>query len=57
MLVYTSLVRPIFEYRAACCDPCIEGQINASDQVKGKLLNLLIIPRILTGKPWFSVGR
>jgi hypothetical protein len=29
---YTSLVRPILEYGAACWDPFWEGQINASDR-------------------------
>jgi len=35
-LAYTSLVRPILEYGAACWDPCREGQINASDRVQTK---------------------
>ena len=30
-LTYMSLIRPILEYRAACWDPCTEGQINALD--------------------------
>jgi len=55
-LAYTSLVRPILEYGAACWDPCTEGQINALDQVQRKPLNLLIMQRILTGKPRLSVG-
>jgi hypothetical protein len=32
-LAYTSLVRPILEYGAACWDPYREGQINALDRV------------------------
>jgi len=33
-LAYTSLVRHILEYGAACWDPCREGQINALDRVQ-----------------------
>jgi len=33
-LAHTSLVRPVLEYRAACWDPCREGQINALDRVQ-----------------------
>jgi hypothetical protein len=35
-LAYTSLVRPVLEYGAACWDPCREGQINALDRVQKK---------------------
>ena len=35
-LTYVSLVSPILEYGSACWDPCIEGQINALDQVQKK---------------------
>jgi hypothetical protein len=35
-LAYTSLVRPIREYGAACWDPYREGQINALDQMQKK---------------------
>jgi hypothetical protein len=35
-LAYTSLVRPILEYGAACWDPYREGQINALDRVQNK---------------------
>jgi hypothetical protein len=35
-LVYTSLVRPILEYRAACWDPYKEVQIIAVDRVEKK---------------------
>jgi hypothetical protein len=36
-LAYTSLVRPILEYGAACWDPYREGQINALDRVQKKV--------------------
>jgi len=32
-----SLVRPILEYGAACCNPYREGQISALDRVQEKL--------------------
>jgi hypothetical protein len=51
----TSLVGSTLEYEVACWDPR-KGQINELDQVKIKLLNLLIIRRILNGKRWLSVG-
>ena len=35
-LAYTTLVRPILEYGAACWDPYREGQIHALDQVQKK---------------------
>ena len=35
-LAYTSLVRLILEYGAACWDPCTEGQITALDRVQTK---------------------
>ena len=35
-LAYTSMVRHILEYRAACWDPYREGQINALDWVRTK---------------------
>jgi hypothetical protein len=35
-LAYTSLVRPILEYGAACWDPCTECQISALDRVQNK---------------------
>jgi hypothetical protein len=41
-LAYTSLVRPILEYGAACWDPYRECQINALDRVQ-KASNLHII--------------
>jgi hypothetical protein len=36
-LAYTSLVRPILEYGAACWDPYRECQINAVDRVQKKV--------------------
>ena len=35
-LAYTSLVRPILEYGAACWDPYREGHINVLDRVQTK---------------------
>jgi hypothetical protein len=35
-LTYTSLVRSVLEYGAACWDPCRDGQINALDRVQGR---------------------
>ena len=35
-LAYTSLVRRILEYGAACWDPCREAHINALDRVQMK---------------------
>jgi hypothetical protein len=35
-LAYTSLVRPILEYGAVCCDPYRECQISALDRVQNK---------------------
>jgi hypothetical protein len=35
-LAYTSLMRPILEYGAACWDSYREGQINALDRVQKK---------------------
>ena len=35
-LAYTSLIRPVLEYEAACWDPCREGKINALDRVQKK---------------------
>jgi hypothetical protein len=36
IIAYTSLVRPIFEYGAACWDPYTECHINALDPVQNK---------------------
>jgi hypothetical protein len=36
-LAYTSLVRPILEYGAACWDPSRAGEINALDRVQTKV--------------------
>jgi hypothetical protein len=35
-LAYTSLMRPILEYGAACWDPIREGQLDALDRVQKK---------------------
>jgi hypothetical protein len=56
-LAYTSLVRPILEYRALCWDPFREGQINALDRVRKKEENLQILRMIRTGKRWRNVER
>ena len=50
-----SLVRPILEYGAACCDPYREGQISALDRVQRKRPNLHIIQTVRTGKLWRRV--
>jgi len=55
-LAYTSLARPILEYRVACWDPYREYQISALDQVQIKLLNLHIIQEVQTGNLWCSIG-
>jgi len=36
-LAYTTLVRPILEYGAACWDPYMEGQIHMLDRVQKKV--------------------
>lgn len=55
-LAYTSLVRPILKYGAACWDPYREYQITALDAFKRKLLNLPIIREARVGNLWRSVG-
>jgi hypothetical protein len=51
-LAYTSSVRPILEYGAACWDPYREGQIHALDRVqKKKRQNLYTTGTNRTGKP------
>jgi hypothetical protein len=52
-LAYTSFVRPILEYGAACWDPYREGQINALDRVQQKAAKR----PIRTGKLWRSAER
>ena len=53
-LTYTSLVRPMPKYGAACYNPYREGQINALDRVQTKQLNLLIIRKIETKAAQFA---
>jgi hypothetical protein len=50
-LAYTSLVRPILEYGAACWDPYRKGQVNALVRVQNLRQNLHIIEMIQIGKP------
>ena len=50
--VYTSLLRPIFEYGTACWDSYTEGQINALDRVLKKAVQFTVHT-----KHWLSVGR
>jgi hypothetical protein len=38
-LAYTTLVRPIPEYGAVCCDPNREGQVSALNRVQKERLN------------------
>ena len=56
-LAYTSPVRPILEYGAACWDPYREGQIHALDRVQKQADNLRIIRANRTGKHYRSVER
>jgi hypothetical protein len=59
-LAYTSLVRPILEYGAACWDPYMEGQINALVRVQKKAAKFaigIIIGMVRTGNPWRSAER
>jgi hypothetical protein len=57
-IAYTSLVRPILEYGAACWDPYRKCHINALDRVqKKKLPNFLKAREAQAGNPWRSVGR
>jgi len=54
-LAHTSLVRPVFEYGAACWDPCREGQIKALDRVQTKSAQFTDHTKD-SDKPWLSVG-
>jgi hypothetical protein len=56
-LAYTSSVRPIPEYGAACWDPYREGQINALTRCKRKRLNLHTTGTNRTWKPGRSARR
>ena len=55
-LAYTSLVRPILEYGAACWDQYRKCQISALDCVHKRLLNLRIIREAQAGNLWCSLG-
>jgi len=48
-LAYTTLVRPILEYGAACWDPYREGQIRALDRVQNKAAVCISYERIELG--------
>jgi len=37
-LAYMSFLRPVLQYGATCWHPCREGQINALDRVKTKIV-------------------
>jgi hypothetical protein len=50
-LAYTSLVRPILEYGAACWDSYRKGQVNALYRVQNMAKNLHITEIIQIGKP------
>ena len=56
-LAYTSLVRPIFEYGAACWNPYREWQMSALDQVQNKAAKFAHHSEVQTGNLWHSVGR
>ena len=53
-LAYTSLVRPILEYRAACWDPYRECQIMALDSVQNKAAKFALYSG---GSNWESLAQ
>jgi len=53
-LAYTSLVRPILEYGAACWDPCRECQISALDRAQNKAAKFA---RHSGGSEWESLAQ
>ena len=53
-LAYTSLIRPILEYGAACWDPCRECQISAFDRVQNRAANFAHLSR---GSDWESLAQ
>ena len=54
ILAYTSLVRPILEYGAACWDPYRECQISALDSVQNKAAKF---GHHSEGSDWESLGQ
>jgi hypothetical protein len=56
-LAYTSLVRPILEYGAACWDPYREGQTNALDRVQKKAAKFAIEHNHRNGSDWESLAQ
>jgi hypothetical protein len=56
-LAYTSLVRPILEYGAACWDPYREGQISALERVQKKAAKFAIGHNHKNGSDWESLAQ
>jgi hypothetical protein len=56
-LAYTSLVRPILEYGAACWDPYREGQINALERVQKAAAKFAIGHNHRNGSDWESLAQ
>jgi hypothetical protein len=56
-LAYTSLVRLILEYGAACWDPYREGQINALEHVQKKAAKFAIGHNHRNGSDWESLAQ
>jgi hypothetical protein len=56
-LAYTSRVRPILEYGAACWDPHREGQINALERVQKKAAKFARRHNHRNGSDWESLAQ
>ena len=56
-LAYTSFVRPVLEYVAACWDPCGEGKIKGLDRAQTKAAQFTDHTKDSDWKRWFSLGR
>jgi hypothetical protein len=56
-LAYTSLVRPILEYGAACWDPYREGQINASERVQKTAAKFTVGHNHRNGSDWEALAQ
>jgi hypothetical protein len=56
-LAYTSLVRPILEYGAACWDPYRKGQVNALDRLQNMAAKFAHHKMIQIGKSSHSAER